>query len=182
MGRNIALLRGINVGGRTSIPMAELRALCESLGWKEVQTYIQSGNVVFDVKGAAASLEAQLEEAVERKFGIAIPVLVRSAGAWHALVAANPFHEAAEAEPNRVMLSLSKRPPAAGAAAAIQERARNGERVEDSGGTLWIHYPGGAGTSKLTPALLDRLAGSPVTARNWRTVVKLAEMVEAGSG
>ena len=182
MGRNIALLRGINVGGRTSIPMAELRALCESLGWKEVQTYIQSGNIVFEAKGAAATLEAQLEEAVERRFGIATPVLVRSAKQWHALVAANPFPEAAEAEPNRLMLSLSKRPPAAGAAAAVQERALNGERVEESGGALWIHYPGGAGTSKLTPALLDRLAGSPVTARNWRTVVKLAEMVEAGSG
>lgn len=179
MGRNIALLRGINVGGRTSIPMAELRALCEGLGWKEVQTYIQSGNVVFEATGAAASLEAQLEEAVERRFGIALPALVRSAKQWRALVAANPFSEAAETEPNRLMLSLSKHQFAAGAAAAIQERARNGEQVVESGGALWIHYPGGVGTSKLTPALLDRLAGSPVTARNWRTVIKLAEMVEA---
>ena len=179
MSRNIALLRGINVGGRTSIPMAELRALCDGLGWKDVQTYIQSGNIVFEATGAAASLEAQLEEAVGRRFNIAIPVLVRSAKQWHALIAANPFPEAAEAEPNRLMLSLSKRPPAAGAAAAIQERARADEQVEESGGALWIHYPGGAGTSKLTPSLLDRLAGSPVTARNWRTVLKLAEMVEA---
>jgi uncharacterized protein (DUF1697 family) len=179
MARNIALLRGINVGGRTSIKMAELRELCAELGWEQVETYIQSGNLIFAAKGGATSLETKLEQAVERRFGIDVPVLVRSAAQWQALVAANPLREAAEAEPNRLMLSLSKHPLAAGAAAAIQERARDGEQIREAGGALWIHYPEGAGTSKLAPSLLERLAGSPVTARNWRTVVKLAELAGA---
>jgi uncharacterized protein (DUF1697 family) len=75
-----------------------------------------------------------------------------------------------------VLLALSKLPPKADAAAELQKRAPSGERVLRVGDALWIHYAAGIGTSKLTPALLDRLAGSPVTARNWNTVLKLAEM------
>jgi uncharacterized protein (DUF1697 family) len=179
MSKSVALLRGINVGGRTSMPMAELRGLCEPLGWTSIQTYIQSGNVVFEAAGGATDQEGSLEKAIEARFGIAIPVLVRSAGQWHAYARANPFPDAAEAEPNRLMLSLSKRALAPDALAAIQERARDGERVAEAEGALWIHYPSGAGTSRLSPSLLDRLAGSAVTARNWRTVVKLEQMLDA---
>lgn len=175
----IALLRGINVSGRNKIPMAELRTLCEGLGWSDVRTYIQSGNVVFRAGGSAAALEASLEAAIRSHFGLDIAVVVRAAADWPAYVAGNPFPEASETEPNRVMLALSKAAPKAGAADAIQARAAAGERVVGVGDALWFHYPDGAGTTKLTPALLDRLAGSPVTARNWRTVRKLAEMAAA---
>ena len=179
MSKSVALLRGINVGGRTSMPMAELRALCETLGWTSIQTYIQSGNVVFEAAAPPADQEDRLEKAIEARFGIAVPVLVRSAGQWRGYARANPFPDAAETEPNRLMLSLSKRTLVPDAAAAIQERARDGERVSEAAGALWIHYPSGAGTSRLSPSLLDRLSGSPVTARNWRTVLKLAQMLEA---
>ena len=77
------------------------------------------------------------------------------------------------------MLLLSKRPPAKGAAEVIQARARAGERVKQAGDALWFHYPEGAGTSKLTPSLIDRAIGSPGTARNYNTVMKLKEMLEA---
>jgi uncharacterized protein (DUF1697 family) len=171
----IALLRGINVGGKTSIPMAELRALAEGIGLAEVRTYIQSGNLLFRAE-PLEGLEEKLEAAVAKAF-LPVPVIVRSAGQWGRYAASNPFPEAAEAEPNRLMMMLSKRPPEAGAAAALQERARDGERVAIAGGALWIHYPGGSGTSKLSPSLIDRLVGSPATARNWRTVLKIGEML-----
>jgi uncharacterized protein (DUF1697 family) len=77
------------------------------------------------------------------------------------------------------MLVLAKRPPAAGAAEAIEARAKDGERVRQAGDALWFHYPNGAGTSKLTPSLVDRAIGSPGTARNYNTVMKLKEMLEA---
>jgi uncharacterized protein (DUF1697 family) len=177
MARFAALLRGINVSGTNRIPMVDLRRHCSGLGWDEVETYIQSGNVVFAANERAPRLEERLEKEIETRFGLHIPVIVRSAAEWANLVAGNPFPEAAEKEPNRLMLLLSKRLPATDAAEAIQDRAKAGERVARNGDALWIHYPEGAGTSKLSPSLIDRLVGSPTTSRNHRTVLKLQEML-----
>ena len=177
MGRFVGLLRAVNVGGR-KLPMAELRDLCAGLGWREVATYIQSGNLLFEASGRAEALERALEEAIEARFAMAVPAIVRSAGDWARYAPSNPFPKAAEDEPNRLMLMLSKKPPAAGAVEALRERARDGERIAAAGDAIWIHYPAGAGTSRLSPSLIDRLIGSPATARNYRTVVKLGEMLE----
>jgi uncharacterized protein (DUF1697 family) len=177
MDKFVALLRGINVGARTKVVMTELRCLAEELGLAEVQTYIQSGNLIFSAADRAALLEEKLEAAIGARFSLAIPVMVRSASQWPAYVAGNPFPEAAQAEPNRLMLMLPKSQPACGAEAAIQERARDGELVKLVGDALWVHFPGGSGTSKLSPSLIERLAGCPVTSRNWRTVLKLHEML-----
>jgi uncharacterized protein (DUF1697 family) len=175
MGRMVALLRAVNVGGR-KLPMAGLRALCGELGWTGVATYIQSGNLVFTAKAKPKALETQLEDAIRKRFALDVPVIVRAAAEWSAYPAANPFPKE---PPNRVMLLLSKAPPAAGAETAIEARAAAGERVRRAGDALWFHYPEGAGASKLTPALIDRCVGSPATARNYNTVVKLAEMLDS---
>ncbi len=106
-----------------------------------------------------------------------VPVLIRSASQWQQLRAANPLPHAAEAEPQRLQLCLPKHPLAAAAAAAITAKATAGEAVCAAGGALWIHNPAGVGTSRLTPALIDKAAGSPVTARNWRTVAALGAML-----
>ena len=184
----VALLRGINVGGRNAVPMAALREVCEGLGWGDVRTYIQSGNVVFRPPAAAgaggtkraAALESALERGIQERFGLAISVVVRGAAAWARSAASNPFPDASQREPNLVMMCLSKQPPRRDAAEVLRGRAADGERVEVAGDAVWIHYAGGAGRSKLSPAVLDRAAGSAVTARNWRTVVKLSEL--AGEG
>jgi uncharacterized protein (DUF1697 family) len=173
----IALLRGINVTGRNKIPMAELRSLAEGLGCSGVSTYIQSGNLVFQASGAAGKLETSLEAAILEHFKLTIPVVVRSAKIWRGYVAQNPFIEECETRPNLVHLALGKKRPKQGAVEGLNERAQKGERVVATGGALWIDYPDGSGTSKLTPALFDRLVGSPVTARNWRTVLKLESML-----
>jgi uncharacterized protein (DUF1697 family) len=175
----IALLRGINVGGRNPVPMDDLRALCAGLGWTEARSYIQSGNLVFRARDGAGELETRLEEAVERRFGLAIPVLVRTAAEWRGYVESNPFPEVAASAPGLLMLALSREPPLAGAAEALRERAADGERIAEAGGALWIHYAGGAGRSRISPGLLDRVVGSAVTTRNWRTVEALAAMAEA---
>jgi len=178
MERMVALLRAVNVGGR-KLPMAELRVLCEELGWTDVATYIQSGNVVFGAEGDPAALEAALEEALPARFGFAVPVVIRTATQWAAYPRATPFPKAAADEPNRLMLLLSKAPPAAGAEAVIQGRAMHGERVGRAGDAIWIHHPNGQADSKLTPSLIDRAIGSPATARNYRTVATLLEMLKA---
>ena len=157
--------------------MAELRSLCEEIGWTDVATYIQSGNVIFSASGSASDQERKLEPAIESRFGFPVTVIVRSGSDWPALVASNPFEEAARTEPNRLMLCLSKQPPNPDSEEALQARATDGEQVRLVGEALWIHYRQGSGTSKLSPSLINRLVGSPVTARNWRTAVQLQQML-----
>jgi len=175
----IALLRGINVAGHNKLPMRELRALCEELGWQDVRSYIQSGNLVFRSSSPRSLLEQTLEKAIEEHFGYSISVLVRSARAWSGLLKSNPFLKESEMEPNRVMLLLSKKAPERTAVRELTPYANNGERLRRIKSALWIHYPNGAGKSKLTPSVLARCMGSPVTARNWRTALKLEEMARS---
>jgi uncharacterized protein (DUF1697 family) len=172
----VALLRAVNVGGR-KLPMAGLRELCAALGLEEAATYIQSGNVVFTAKAGPTAIETELEAAIAERFGMDVPVIVRTAAQWAKLAASNPFPEAAQDEPNRLQLLVSKQPPAPDAAEKLMERAQAGERVEAAGGALWFHFAEGVGASKLTPALIDKACGSPSTGRNYRTVLKLGEML-----
>ena len=178
MGRMVALLRAVNVGGR-KLPMAELRTLCDGLGWSDVATYIQSGNVVFTAEDKPAALEAALEKAIRKAFGYEAPTVVRTAAQWRRYAPACRFPEAARETPNYLLMLISKRAPTAGAVAAIQAKAAAGEQVKRAGDAIWIHFPNGSGTSKITPTLLDKAIGSPATSRNYRTVVKLEEMLSA---
>lgn len=172
--RFVALLRGINVSGRNMIPMGELRLLCSEIGWSDVSTYINSGNVVFSSTAKAVDLEKAIERSITDRFGHAISVVVRSASQWPAYLEGNPFPKA---EPKAVMLALSKHPPKLDAIKLLRERAVNGEKVEQVGDAIWIHYSAGVAKSKLSPVLFDRAVGSPVTARNWNSVLKIGEML-----
>ncbi|HEY0324771.1 MAG TPA: DUF1697 domain-containing protein, partial [Allosphingosinicella sp.] len=96
--RYVALLRAVNVGG-CKLPMAELRELCAELGWEKIETYIQSGNVVFEAAGKPAALESALEKAVAKRFGFERPVTVRSAAQWAAYAKGSPFPDAERDEP-----------------------------------------------------------------------------------
>ena len=177
----IALLRGINVSGRNKVGMTQLRSACGKIGCSDVQTYIQSGNLLVSANTSPAALEADLEKLIEKRFGIVIPVIVRAAAAWPRYVARNPFRKASEKEPNLVMLALSKAPPKTDAVKTLRERAANGERIEQVGDGLWILFSRGVARSKLSPGMLDQAVGSPVTTRNWRTVLRLNELARARS-
>jgi uncharacterized protein (DUF1697 family) len=176
LGTFIALLRGINVGGHNRVPMSDLRAIATGLGWSDVRTYIQSGNLVFRSAASKDRIESALEEAIERRFRLQIPVIARSAEDWATYAKADPFPRARQKQPKFILLGLSKKPPAFRAVLALQERALQGEQIISSGDALWIHFAEGVARSKLTPALLDRVVGSPVTLRNWLTVTKLDEL------
>jgi uncharacterized protein (DUF1697 family) len=143
-----------------------------------VETYIQSGNLVFSAAGEPEALEARLEKGIDERFGLDVPVIVRTAAQWAGYAKANPFPEAAASEPKALQLLVSKRPPDKAAAEKLTERAQAGETVKAAGGALWFHFPEGVARSKLTPALIDKACGSPSTSRNWRTVLKLKEMAE----
>ena len=181
----VALLRGVNVTGHNRLRMPELRRLAEDLGHREVRTYIQSGNLVFAAAGPAPTEEDRLERGIRERFGLAVPVVLRTAAEWAAYAGGPPFPDAAERDPSHLLLALSKAPPADGVLTALRARAAAGEQMELVGDALWIHYAGGVARSNLSPAVLDRLVGSPVTARNWRTVQELARLAgvtRTGSG
>lgn len=179
MAKFVALLRGINVGGNKRVPMAELRLLCEGLGWADVRTHVQSGNVVFAAGGAAAKLAAGLSRAIEARFGFVVPVLVRSAADWRALATKPGFADAAAERPNLLHVACVAGPVPKEVVAGLAPYCKAGERVAVAakGAALWIDFPDGVARSKLTPAVLDRVCGAVVTARNWNTVQAIAELL-----
>ena len=174
----MALLRGVNVGGRM-LPMAALRDLAGKLGWSDVSTYIASGNLLFEAKGLPGSLEKALEQAMFDAFAMKVPVVIRTAAQLAAYLDGNPFATAAREEPNRLLLLVPKKPPAKDAEAKLEARAENGERLGRAGDGLWIWFPNGIARSKLSPLLIDKLVDSPATSRNWRTIKRLHEMLTA---
>jgi len=173
----VALLRGINVGGNKKVPMAELRDLAAELGWKDVATYIQSGNVVFAAKGAVAALATKLERAIETRFGFVVPVVVLDGADWLTFAKGSPFADAESARPNLLHLGLAKAAPKADAAKVLAPYCTQGERVSIRGAAIWIDFGNGVARSKVTPAVLDRCVGSPVTLRNWKSVQAIASLL-----
>jgi len=178
----IALLAGINVGGNRKVPMADLRALATKLGYSQVETYIASGNLVFRTTQTPVECEVALEAAIEKKLGFFVDVVVRTAAEWSALAKLDPLAPLSATQGSLAYLLLTKKPHLPTAVKAIRERAAAGERVEERPGALFIHYPKGAGTTKLSPAFLDKAAGSKVTARNWNTVLALEAMAAKHAG
>jgi len=170
----VALLRGINVGaagkGRKRVPMAELRELAEGLGWQQVQTYIQSGNLVFASKGTAGKLAAALEGAIRDHFDFDVPVVVVAHGDLERHEADGPFADVADERPNLVHIGFTAKRPGRGVAAELEPYCQNGERVAVQGAVLWVDYANGVARSKLTPAVLDRAVGASITFRNVKTL------------
>ena len=172
----IGLLRGINVGGNKMVAMAELREMVTALGFSDVKTLLQSGNVVFRRPArASAKLESQLEAALEKRFGMHVDFHVRTAGEWRALVDANPFPVEAKNDPGHVLVTCFKAPLDPASVEALRAAIPGRETLHVDGRHLYMVFPDGIGTSK-APALADKKLGARGTARNWNTVLKLAAL------
>lgn len=176
---HVALLRGINVGGKSMVPMAVLREIAEGLGWQGAKTLLQSGNLVFQASGAAASALAEaLETAIEQRFERRFAVFVRTPADWTRVIAANPFEDAARDDPGHLVVMPLKAAPAPGAVDALRAAIRGREVVEVRGHEAFLVYPDGIGESKLTPTIIERHLG-PATGRNWNTVLKIDAALKA---
>lgn len=178
MPAHIALLRAINLGGKTTVPMAALRAAAEALGLVDVATLLQSGNLVFRTDDSdAAALEQRLEDAFAERFGFRTDIFVRTAAEWARLVDDNPYPDMAARDPGHLVLFALKAAPEAAAITVLRESIRGPELLEARGPHLFVCYPDGIGRSKLTNAAIERRLGSRGTGRNWNTVLKLAAAV-----
>jgi uncharacterized protein (DUF1697 family) len=177
----ITLLRGINVGGRNALPMRELVALLEALGLRNVQTYIQSGNVVFETDRAdAARLAEGISASVQRSHGFRPHVLILGKPEIESAIKANPFPEAVD-HPRSLHLFFLASAPQEPDLASLERVRRHTERFALAGEVVYLHAPEGIGRSKLA-ARVERALGVPVTARHWRTVTKIADMTASLPG
>jgi uncharacterized protein (DUF1697 family) len=184
MASHIALLRGINVGGRNKVPMADLREVVASLGHTGVTTYIQSGNVLFSTADTdTARLAAALESAIADRFGIWASVVVLSRDELARVLDANPYrHEPEPRFVHVVFLSGEPTPDLLDRMAAARDAAAaRGSRdsVTAVGRALFLHTPDGFGTSELAKSLSSvKTPGLAVTARNWATATKLLTLCD----
>jgi uncharacterized protein (DUF1697 family) len=176
----ISLLRGINVGGHKKISMQSLRAIYESLGLRDVQTYVQSGNVVFRTdERDVARLASKLEDAIERSFGFRPAVVLRTAADLRAIVKKNPFAGRRDTEPGKLLVTFLAREPGAAARKQILAIEADPEEVHAEGRELYIYFPNGAGRSRFPWVRVQTmLSDNPGTARNWRTVEKLLDIAQ----
>jgi uncharacterized protein (DUF1697 family) len=174
--RHVALLRAINVGGRNRVPMADLRALTQELGYTDVATYVQSGNVVLSAtENRPERVAAHLHEHYSDHFGFDIPVLVRSRAQLRRIVAADPFG-AETPDPARRHVYFLDDAVTATRLADLDLDAYAPDALKLAGHELHLSTPDGQGRSKLAQALTPKRLGTTATARNWRTVQTLLDM------
>lgn len=174
----IALLRGINVGGKNLLPMKELVAMLGDLGAREVKTYIQSGNAVFVWKDKDTSqLSNRIRAEIKRRRGFDPHVLLLELEDLEKVIQQNPFPAEAEADPKALHAGFLAAAPERPDLKTLESLKSDSERFRLIGRVFYLHAPDGVGRSKLA-AKAERLLGVPMTDRNWRTVLTLWKMAQ----
>jgi uncharacterized protein (DUF1697 family) len=172
--RYVALLRGINVGKAHQLGMPRLKELLTARGHDNVRTHLRSGNVVLDSPLSEADLVADLEKAIEKEFGFAVPVVVRTAAEIAAVISGDPLATVAT-DPARYLVTFFPAPPAKDRVDALPPTEGGGEYLV-AGRELYLWLPDGVANTPLAAWKWDRLLGIAGTGRNWNTVTKLGEL------
>jgi uncharacterized protein (DUF1697 family) len=161
----VALLRAVNLGTHKKVSMSDLRSMTSGLGFEDVQTLLQSGNLVFSASGKTADIERKLEAEAEKRLRLKTEFMVRTAREWDAIVAGNPFPREAKSDPAHLVVMVCKQAPPK--SPKVTGVGREVLRVK--GREIYVVYPDGIGRSRLK---IDVLC----TGRNWNTVLKLANL------
>lgn len=179
--KHIALLRGINVGGKRKILMADLRSLFKELGYSDVKTYIQSGNVVYNDPNTESSLESarRIQDAVREQYGYEVPVMVIPAIELMNAVDQNPYFQANPEDTKKFHLTFLSDHPEKEKVEVIVALDFSPDQFVITGKQVFIRCEGKYHESKLTNNFFEKKLGVQATTRNWRTVMKLAEMAAA---
>ena len=174
----VALLRGINVAGQKRIPMADLKQVFESLKFKDVETYIQSGNVVFSYhEWETKPMVAAIEKAIQKKFGFEVPVVIRAEKDWLKILKANPYIAEAKKAPKFLHVYLLADTPKEPKLAELKKYCEAGEKFELKGREFYVFYSAGAGKRKFVLSVIEKKLGVTGTARNWLTMLTLSDML-----
>lgn len=173
----IALLRGVNVGGHNKLPMKQLRALMENIGYQKVNTYIQSGNVIFQTEqNDKKKISNSLRSGIEKNHGFKPDIMLLELEEMKEAVASNPFPEAVD-DPRSLHLNFLAARPSNPDMDSLEEISKESERFELIDRVFYLHAPDGIGRSKLA-GKTEKTLGVSMTGRNWRTVQKIMEMAE----
>lgn len=176
----ISMLRSVNVGGNNMIKMEALRALYTSIGLRDAQSYIQSGNVVFRTdRKEIAPLAKKIEDAIEDKFGFRPPVVLRTVQELREVVAKNPFAKRSGIAPGKLLVSFLMSDPAAADRELLRKMKFDPEELHLGSRHLYIYFPNGQGKTKLNYKTIDKTLKTSGTGRNWNSVLKLLEMAES---
>ncbi|WP_430817441.1 DUF1697 domain-containing protein [Carboxylicivirga sp. RSCT41] len=177
MNKKVAILRGINVGGKRKVLMNDLKLLCRKIGWMHVETYIQSGNVIFDSDHSNAQLEEGLEQAIEEQYGFDVPVIVRSSSEIKALIDKNPFYDK-DVDIIKLHLTFLKDSPTNECIEKAKACVHDQDQFEVVDKNVFIRCEGKYHQSRLTNAFFEKNLKLGATTRNWKTVLKLKELCE----
>jgi uncharacterized protein (DUF1697 family) len=177
--RHVALLRAINLPSHQKVAMPQLRELLSNLGMTEVESLLQTGNLVFESSGQSVSaLESKLERGAKRQLDLGTDFFVRTARQWHSIVEGNPFAEVAGSDPGHLVVFVMKGTPTRKQVDALTHAIQGREVFRAAGRHAYIVYPDGIGRSRLTSALMEKKLGTVGTGRNWNTVRKIATRLE----
>jgi uncharacterized protein (DUF1697 family) len=179
MTRYALLLRGVNVGTKNSLPMAELSTMLETIGCTDVRTYVQSGNAVLATKLGAAALTKAIERALQRYMGRPIATTLRTHKQLKAIVGANPFAKVAT-NPANLCVTFLSHAPTKSELAPLYATDFKPELFQIAGKEIYTWHPNGQGKSPLADALGKLPLRGAVTRRNWNTVQKILEMLSEG--
>jgi uncharacterized protein (DUF1697 family) len=177
MPRQVALLRGINLGSRKRIAMPELRELLARAGFEDVTTYLQSGNVVLSSKATPARLARDLERRIAERFDLEVAVVVRTRAQLTQVVKRDPLGKVAT-NPKRYQVSFLDGKLSAAVVRKLEAAVAPSEQLVISGREVYAWHPDGVGRSRLWTLLAGRNLGVTATARNWTTVMKLLELAD----
>lgn len=179
----ISMLRGVNVGGHNCIKMESLRTMYESLGLRDAQTYVQSGNVVFRTTARdLVQLAKRIETGIEQTYGFRPSVIIRSSSDLRETIRRNPFAGRRGIDPSRLLITFLASEPSPEARQKMLGIQADPEELRIEGREVYAYFPNGIGRAKLSPALIERTLKTPGTGRNWNTVTKLLEMAEKLEG
>lgn len=175
MSTYVVLLRGINVGGHNKVPMPALRTLVEGLGYDDVSTYIQSGNVLLSGSGGANVVGDKIAKAIKKEFGFDVSVIVRTRAQLQKIVKGNPFAGKAKDVGHLHMVFLAAK-PAPSKVKDLTGADWGDEEVAVKGTEAYLHLPNGYGRANLNNMVVEKKLGVAGTARNWRTTTKLLDL------
>jgi uncharacterized protein (DUF1697 family) len=176
----ISILRGINVGAQKKILMVDLKALYESLKFKDVITYIQSGNVIFKTSETVSdeALSQKIEKAIAKKYGFEVPVIVRSVAEIDKVLGSNPFLKDKKKDVTKMHVTFLSEAPGKAELEAIKKFDYAPDEFVIAGKDVYLYTPGGYGETKLSNKFFETKLKVTATTRNWNTVNKLKELSE----
>lgn len=182
MAKKIAILRGINVGGKRKILMQDLKMLFNDLGFKNIETYIQSGNVFFDLDENQSDLEIskKIEQAIFRKYKFEVPVIVRSTKDLEMVVKNNPFYQENETDINQLHLTFLKESPVRENSKKAESHNYDPDRFVVQGKHVFVYCEGKYHQTKINNIFFENKLKTTATTRNWKTVLKLLELSNKG--